>query len=361
MIVSQGRNTFPHWRQLARLTDEQLGQYNIATVNLSCAEGLPGSERIDVVRCVQTLNEWADAVRSYTDLLLPQFRRKPHEYENSEAFFRTLALITVLQRDKGVRYNPAKIPDDAPFGTADMFIHGIIQGDGGTCATMPVVYAAVGRRLGYPIKLVSTRNKTAGHLFARWDDPKTGERFNIEAAGHGLSTPPDDYYRSGPDERYRLPPGAEEDGGYLLSKTPRMELAAFLSNRAFRWEDVRDWWRCVDAWAWASSLVPENKIVQNSLKRSMLEWDKEQRAKKPTDFPAIVIRSHSRQFPTSLPLELEQDICGLLAVHNMLSDPRLEEKYWKPMRRGGCQRVPYQAVADFAPDTSFQINLFFHS
>ncbi|QJW98445.1 hypothetical protein [Frigoriglobus tundricola] len=351
----------PHWRRLVHLPDEALAGCDIAAVNLACAEGLPGAEQIDHSYCLYKLDDWADMVKEYTTLLMPQFRRKPKEYENSEAFFRTLSLITVLQRDCGVLYNPAKIPDDAPFDTADTFIHGIIQGDGGTCATMPVVYAAVGRRLGYPIKLVSTRSKMAGHLFARWDDPTTGERFNIEAAGHGLSTPSDDYYRKGPGARYDLPPGAEEDGGYLRSKTPRMELASFLSNRAFRWESLGDWWRCVDAWAWASSLVPDSRIVRNSLKTSMVQWDKEQRARKPVGFPHLLVRAIKRQFPESLPLELEQDICGLTATHNMLSDPRLEEKYWKPMRNGVCQRMPYQAVADFAPDTSFLINLHFYA
>ncbi len=223
---------------------------------------------------------------------------------------------------------------------------------------MPVVYAAVGRRLGYPIKLVSTRGKTSGHLFARWDDPKTGERFNIEATNKGLGTPTDDYFRAG---LYELGPEAEVDGCYLRSQTPRMELAGFLSARAFRWADLRNCWQCVDSWAWASSLVPENKIVQNALKRAMIEWDKEQRSRKPVGFPNVLIRAVKRQFPDSLPLDLEKDICGLTAVHNMLSDPRLEEKYWKPMRRGGCQRVPYRAIADFAPDTSFQINLLFRS
>ncbi|QJW93259.1 hypothetical protein [Frigoriglobus tundricola] len=348
----------PHWRKLALLSNGELGRYDVADVHLSCAEGLPGADEIDRNYCLYKLDDWKDRVKEYTTLLMPQFRRKPREYENSEAYFRALAMITVLQRDCGVRYNPAKIPDDVPFGTADCFIHGIIQGEGGTCASLPVVYAAVGRRLGYPIKLVTTRAKKGGHLFVRWDDPKTGERFNIEASGHGMGTPDDDYFREG---LYDVSPEVEVDGCYLQSKTPRMELAGFLSSRAFQWSFVRDWWRCVDAWAWAAALVPENKLYRNSLKTSMIEWDKEQRARKPIGFPHLLVRAIKRQFPESLPLELEKDICGLTATHNMLSDPRLEEKYWKPMRSGVCQRAPYQAVADFAPDTSFLINLHFHA
>jgi hypothetical protein len=290
---------------------------------------------------------------------MPQFRRKPKEYENSEAYFRTLSLITVLQRDVGVRYNPAKIAVDAPFDTADSFIHGVIQGDGGTCATLPVVYAAVGRRLGYPIKLASTRGKVSNHLFARWDDPTTGERFNIEASGIGLTTPGDDYYRRGAEQRYDLTPEMEGDGCYLRSETPRMELAGFLGNRAWRWDDVKDWWQCVDSWAWAASLVPQNKMKQNSLKRAMVEWDKEQERRKPVGFPPVLVRATCRQFPNTLPVDLEQNICGLTAVHHMLTDPRLEEKYWARMRRGDYSRYPTMAVADFAEDTSCRIHLRF--
>src|SRR5207244_190021 len=97
-------------------------------------------------------------------------------YSNSWAYFRTLNLVTVLQRDLGLRYHKAEVPEAAEFETADQFIFGAIQGNGGTCATIPIVVIAVGRRLGYPLKLVSTK----GHFFARWDDP-SGERFNIEA------------------------------------------------------------------------------------------------------------------------------------------------------------------------------------
>jgi hypothetical protein len=55
-----------------------------------------------------------------------------------------------------------------------------------------VLYVAIGRRLGYPLKLVECK----GHLFVRWEDAK--ERFNIEGTSRGLhgriktsSTPPE--------------------------------------------------------------------------------------------------------------------------------------------------------------------------
>jgi hypothetical protein len=54
-----------------------------------------------------------------------------------------------------------------------------------------VVYAAVGRRLGYPIRLVRTKL----HLFNRWDDETTGERFNIDGSAYrGVNSHPDEHY-----------------------------------------------------------------------------------------------------------------------------------------------------------------------
>ncbi|MBT3200478.1 MAG: hypothetical protein HN350_11225, partial [Phycisphaerales bacterium] len=87
------------------------------------------------------------------------------------------------------------------------FLHGMIpakrklidQTPGGTCTSMPVMYVAVGRRLGYPLKLVTTNS----HIFARWDgadhpNPAWRERFNIEGSGRGFSSYDDDHYKSWP-------------------------------------------------------------------------------------------------------------------------------------------------------------------
>ena len=53
----------------------------------------------------------------------------------------------------------------------------------------------VGRRLGYPLKLVVTK----AHVFVRWDDGR--ERFNIETAGNGgTGSYSDEYYRSWPEK-----------------------------------------------------------------------------------------------------------------------------------------------------------------
>jgi hypothetical protein len=168
----------PDWRELAPLSDEELGHYDIAAVNLACAAGLPGAEAIDVEDCLRWLDAATDLVRRWTEAGLDEFfQPSPAEFKNSEAYFRVLALASVLQRHCGVRFDASKIGagPEVPFEFHEQFIHGVVQGPGGTCATLPVVYASIGRRLGYPIRLACAKR----HLFARWDDPAAGERFNI--------------------------------------------------------------------------------------------------------------------------------------------------------------------------------------
>jgi hypothetical protein len=53
---------------------------------------------------------------------MPEFRSKPEVYNNSEGIFRMVCLAALLRGQFGVRYNPAKIPEDAPFDTAALIV-----------------------------------------------------------------------------------------------------------------------------------------------------------------------------------------------------------------------------------------------
>jgi hypothetical protein len=87
---------------------------------------------------------------------------------------------------------------------------------------MPVLYVALGRRLGYPVFLVATK----GHLFVRWEG--RGERLNLEATGRGMNHYDDQHYREWP---FRLSEQEIAENGYLKSMTPAEEQAAFLAIR----------------------------------------------------------------------------------------------------------------------------------
>ena len=115
---------------------------------------------------------------------------------------------------------------------------------------MPVLYAAVGRRLGYPLKLVTTK----AHLFVRWDDGK--ERFNLEATGRGMNRYDDEHFKQWPfpvsDEEIRVE-------GYLKSLTAAEELAVFLSLRANCLKEAGKIQEAADCYAYAARLAPASR------------------------------------------------------------------------------------------------------
>ena len=190
------------FRKLAFLSNEELAWYDIVATHLACcAAGMPGSEKIDLTRCTKAIDELVPWVRRYTEYVLTH--PDPADSGETEARERMRCLLTMLWKGAKIRYNRAKIPLDAPWELEDSFIHGALFGDGGTCASLPVLYTAVGRHLGYPLKLVSSWGPKANHLFCRWDDP-AGERFNVEANETGVNCFADDHYRKhGQDPRTR--------------------------------------------------------------------------------------------------------------------------------------------------------------
>lgn len=184
---------------LLAMPRDELAGLDIALVNLLCAAGLPGSEDLDVEGALGQLDAWAARVNSETERHLYRVTdpRYAAHYHHSEARLRAEFLVQVLQEDCGVRYNADRI-DEPDFGDArDLFIHGMLPGgDGGTCASMPILYVAVGRRLGYPMTLVLAKQ----HVFCRWDGD--GERFNIEGASDGgVNNYPDDHQQNEPHRR----------------------------------------------------------------------------------------------------------------------------------------------------------------
>jgi len=253
-------------------------------------------------------------------------------------------LGTLVWQGGGIRYNPAKIPQDAAWDLRDTFIHGALFGPGGTCATLPVVYVAIGRRLGYPLKLVTAWGPTANHLFCRWDGG--GERFNVEVNATGVSFPPDDHYR-----QHGVDPVRERAGLFLTSKTPTQELANFLAERAQCWKDHGRLRECVDAFAWAAGLSPENEFYLSTLIKLHNEWRREVTRREPPGFPEIWLKVVQRRYAPGVPLELEQHIICLTMTHNLLDNQEWENQWWRALRQGACWvRTPNAILVDSMRD-----------
>jgi len=235
---------------------------------------LSSIRRLDVDALTAQLDRWAERVRFDTERHLYKFHDNPAEYENSEAFFRMLNLVTVLQLELGVHYNLDRVRDVDFTRSQDLFIHGMVDNDnGGTCVSMPVLYIAVGRRLGYPLKLVAAK----AHLFCRWDGLR--ERVNIEGSSHGMNTYDDEYYKTWP-----LPMTDAEvrSGRFLKSLTPAEELATFLAARGHCLLDNGRTSEAQAAYAKASQLVPDDP--------ALAAWQRQAEA-----------RQHRRNVASSLP------------------------------------------------------------
>jgi hypothetical protein len=223
--------------------------------NTLCAKGLSTPEA-EAELSQSTLSSWAKRVRSETERHFYRFRRNPTEFESSEGFFKMLMLTVVLAEDFGVHYSPdhklqpgqASLNDGFFSNPNDVFLTGLLGPKReGTCSSMPVLYVAIGRELGYPLKLVTTK----GHMFVRWEGQ--GERFNIEATARGLSRFDDDYYRHWP---FEITPEEEEAEGYLKSLTPAEELAAFLSIRGMCLGEQSRIPEAIEAFSAAARLAP---------------------------------------------------------------------------------------------------------
>jgi len=248
---SPGRVRPPSLGEILLLPLNDLARLDLGFKNLLCATGLPDTMDLDIRACLKELHAWAQHVKAETERNLHRFQRDPGDYENSEAYYRVLMLITVLQQDCGVRYDPDSIKSDLLLDSGEGFIHGLLQGQGGTCTNMPVLYATVGRKLGYPIYLCLAK----GHIFCRWGTRDGRERFNIEATNLGLNTFPDDHYMEWPK---KITPREVRLGFYLRNLDPDEEVGLFMETRGHCLKDRGHLLDAIVAYAHAHRLGPAN-------------------------------------------------------------------------------------------------------
>ena len=178
--------------RLAAMPEAELAGYDIARLNLFCAAGLPGTQGVNPDACIAKLEDWTKYIGRNIARWWPDFLRTPQDGEDSPGKFRMMAVATLLQRQLGVHYNlPFTEGDYDGRDSRNLFLHGLLSGCGGTCVTLPVLYIAIGRWLGYPLFLVKSRC----HYFARWEEAGE-ERFNAECAGGGFASYSDEYYQT---------------------------------------------------------------------------------------------------------------------------------------------------------------------
>lgn len=310
------------WLEYARMTPEELARQDVAAYNLACACGLPdaGLDESACHACLSFLDDRAEETAVSIEALTDFYHDNAAHYESWNRF-RMIRLACVMH-ETHVRYNPARIPPGniyntagIPYDTNDQFIHGAILGDGGTCASLPIIILAVGRRLGFPLKLVAAQGKTAGHLFVRWEDDT--DRFNMEVTqmGKGLCILPDEHFREG---IFNVPKWLFRDTRSGQSMTAPEELATFLRLRGYRLGHFGHYREALDCLAWAAALVPGHVQHRRVLQEWVGRWMGELQALSLAGYRPRNVAIESRRYPESLDLAWEQAILNLERVENNL-------------------------------------------
>jgi hypothetical protein len=232
--------------ELLALPPERLEKVDIALIDLLCAEGLPGAENLDVKDCLATLDRWASVVKAETERNAHRFAEHPEKFKNSLGRYRMAIMEAVLSQDFQVQYNPERAKELAdshyfaqgePLSSGDLsffsdskdfFLHGLLADRHfGTCASMPYLYVALGRRLGYPVSIAATHM----HSYVYYDEGN-GNHFNVEATEtRGFFTPTDQQYRN-PPWGAPLSPECFETMGLLKPLSNREAMGHLLATRA---------------------------------------------------------------------------------------------------------------------------------
>jgi hypothetical protein len=171
-----------------------------------------------------------------------------------------LTHIMTAERNGDSVAKPRRVTGGPYKSAADsdtIFIHGLLGPRRiGSCSSLPVLYASVARRLGYPVKLVLT----VQHIFNRWESPD--ESFNMEGCAKFIASDPYEHYIDWP-RKWR--PEEKASGAFLRPITPREELAAFIFTRCIGLSANLEFDEALRICKIACQLSPENPAYTQEL------------------------------------------------------------------------------------------------
>jgi len=230
--------------QLFDMSDEQLAQEDIGLVNLLCAVGLPSADPLNIPFHLAQLDRLAEYAREEVVKGYPRYVANPNPTKGSESVYKLWAVMHAIRCKVGIEakfkratteevshrefIDTSMKPTGGPYknrvNSQVGFIHGLLSPRClGSCASNPVLFAAICRRLGYPAKLVLT----VQHIFNRWVDD--AEQFNMDGSMSRIGGDADHHYIN----RYRRWTEWELKSTALHRPlAPREELAAFMFNRS---------------------------------------------------------------------------------------------------------------------------------
>jgi tetratricopeptide (TPR) repeat protein len=248
---------------------EEISQIDLTTLSLSCLGGLPDTDGIDLDQARSRIDKLAALVKDKTaaaeKIMLsenPKFKDSPE--------YRALMLVGTLQDDFNYAhetFQTSAIPrppvdDQGKNRPEDMFFHGGANQVEGPEIDNPILFVAVGQKLGYPVKLVAA----PGHLFARWETPDGKTLFDIEETPDTMRPRYNDYYRK------RKIPNSDKvvkEGHFFQSLTPLQAFAVMLQARGNCLQNLGRTAEADEAYAAAHRFAPDVPLYSEFLYSSV--------------------------------------------------------------------------------------------
>ena len=158
--------------ELLDLSPSQRAVIGPAEMSFLCARRLPDRQDIDTAQCLAALEQWTAFVRAETNQRLVGPARGNRSTEplgnSSESRCKAQALLQGVHDVLGPDRRPASLESgtleaavarDIPLDPRDLFLSGVLENASPshrpTSVSLPWLYLAMGRRLGYPLRLAA--------------------------------------------------------------------------------------------------------------------------------------------------------------------------------------------------------------
>ena len=245
--------------QLLALSDEELEKVDVLELDLAVSREIKGHEDLDYDHYCNIVDKWTRQFSLKLKESEQIFNSSPHLWKNDIDLFRFGMLASFLEHEIGVDYNEDQkfIKKGRYTNPGDLFLYGLIDTRRGSCANMPTLHVAIGRRMGWPVSLACIGH----HFVCRFDN---GEKvYSLEATAVGRGG-----YSIGTDKEciqwYDISEQAIKSGSDLHSFSAREMLGTFIGFRARHYNDIGQTALADSDYSLARWAFPENRLIYSN-------------------------------------------------------------------------------------------------
>jgi len=148
--------------ELRVMSDAELERLDVIRMNLIVAK------EVDPDIDIRFFEKYFDALAAYAkyqiDTLEPAFDADTSPYKSSKEIWKCAVLWEIVTEDFGIGYLQEGISGLDHTQPWQKFVHGVVTRKQGTCCNLPVIYLALGQRLGFPIRAAMAPR----HTYLQW-------------------------------------------------------------------------------------------------------------------------------------------------------------------------------------------------